>query len=375
MACHALTRIMGRSKGVVEILTEHGEGPLRGIQHVLTAHLDQEESIRLFDTISRLDNPSHPRNKALFYSNQGDSHSWTQIPCDQATQVPNREFQTMVQRRLLLHAERRNPTIASWMCPACQRTSTDTIPNSAPPYSEVDAFGDHALRCRRSMPIRTSLWHDPIVTVLNDIGRRAGFRMQIEAYGTVPDTNKRPDNFAVSPDGFLQLVIDVRTCLVTSPTNCKKAAHSPCYAANQGTGLKMRDWLPVTQPAGLAIIPFCSEEGGRFGEACNQLLDLFSVSLNSTSLDKETFKTFALRRLHITNLRGVARVINSLKPIPADPHVVSHPASYELAPPPPRPQAQARPAAPPILRPPWATPKGEITGRKNFSSPQTPHVP
>jgi hypothetical protein len=223
------------------------------------------------------------------------------------------------------------------------------------------------------MHARSSLWHDAIVTVLNEIGRRAGFQMQIEAYGSVPDTNKRPDNFAVSPDGFLQLVIDVRTCLVTSPTNCNKAAQTPGVAADLGTGLKMRDWLPVTQPAGFALIPFCVEEGGRFGEGCNQLLDLFSLSLNSTSLDKEAFKTYALRRLHITNQRGVARVINALKPIPSDPHVVSHPTTYELAPPPARPQSQARAPAAPPHRLPWATPAESVTGtRRSSPDPPTP---
>ena len=50
--------------------------------------------------------------------------------------------------------------------------------------------------------------------------------MQMEAHGSVPDTQKRPDNFAVSPDGTMQIAVDVRTCLVTSPTNCKKAAQS-----------------------------------------------------------------------------------------------------------------------------------------------------
>jgi hypothetical protein len=103
------------------------------------------------------------------------------------------------------------------------------------------------------------------------------------------------------------------------------------------------------------------------------LLDLFSVSLNSTSLDKETFKTFALRRLHITNQRGIARVINSLKPIPADPHVVSQPTTYELAPPPPRPQAQTKAAAPLPRRPPWATQPASESNE--LSSSQTPQAP
>jgi hypothetical protein len=246
-----------------EVLTEYESGPLRGIQHALTAHLDREESIRLLDLVSKLDNPTHPRYKALLLSNQGDSHSWTLIPSDRATQVPNREFQTMVQRRLLLPTECRDPGVRSWICPACHCTSDSGIRNTSPAFPNVDILGDHALRCLRSMPSRASLWHDPLVTVINEIGRRAGFRMQIEAYGSVPDTNKRPDNFAVSPDGFLQLVIDVRTCLASSPTNCRRAAQTPCFAADQGTDIKRRDWLPVTNPAGFSLVPFCAEEGGR----------------------------------------------------------------------------------------------------------------
>ena len=69
----------------------------------------------------------------------------------------------------------------------------------------------------------------------------------------------------------------------------------------------MRDWLPVTQPAGLSLIPFCVEEGGRFGDGCYQLIDLFSIALNSLASDKAASRTHALRRLYLTNQRGIAR--------------------------------------------------------------------
>ena len=182
--------------------------------------------------------------------------------------------------------------------------------------------------------------------------------MQMEAHGSVSGTGKRPDNFAVSPDGSAQVAIDVRTCVTTSPTNCAKAAQSPCYAADQGSAIKLQSWLPFTEPAGLSFVPFCVEEGGRFGDGCHFLIDLFASSLNSLTSTKEAFKTYALNRLHLANQRGVARVINALKPIPTDPHVVVTPTTYELAPPPPRPQPQAAPpsSSSPSRRPLWAFP-------------------
>ena len=261
----------------------------------------------------------------------------------------------MVQRRLLLPIGLRDPTVRSWMCPVCQCRSDTAIPNTNPAYSKMDKLGDHALACLRNMADRASLWHHPVVTTLNDLGRRGGFKMQMEAYGSIPNSNKRPDNFAVSPDGTLELAIDVRTCLVTSPTNCLRAARSPFYAADQGAVLKMRDWTPPTQAAGIPFLPFCVEEGGRLGDSSHRLLDLFSMSLNSTSADKGAFKTYALQRIHITSQRGVARIINALKPIPSDPHVVAFPTNYELAPPPPRSQTHARVPVPPSPRPQWAT--------------------
>ena len=355
MACSALKRIMDRSQGALEVITATESGPLRGVQHALSALLDQADCIHLLDIISLSDNPTHPRNKALFLSNQGDSHSWTIVPCDRATQVPNREFQTMVRRRLLLPTEHRDPFVRSWMCPSCQSRSDVAIRRTDPAYPSVDVYGDHALRCLRSMPLRSSLWHDPVVTVVNGLGRKAGFRMQIEAYGSIPDSNKRPDSFAVSPDGAIELAIDVRTCGVTCPTNCLSAARSPCYAADQGCTLKMRAWVPPIQSAGLSFLPFPVEEGGRLGDPCYRLLDLFSLSMNTTVSDKSAFKTYALQRIHLTNQRGVARIINALKPIPSDPHVVVSSTNYELAPPPPRPQAHAsRAPIPHPPRPPWA---------------------
>ena len=226
------------------------------------------------------------------------------------------------------------------------------------------------------MYLRASMWHDPVVTVVNGFGRRAGFRMQLEAYGSIPDSNKRPDSFAVSPDGTMELAIDVRTCLVTSPTNCLKASRLPGYAADQGAIMKLRDWIQPTQAAGQSFIPVCVEEGGRLGDGTHRVIDLFSLPLNSTTTDKGAFKTYALQRLHLTNLRGVARVINALKPIPANPHVVVFPTSYELAPPPPRPQAHARAPVLPISRPQWAM-AIEVISRvaANQSSRRDPGVP
>jgi hypothetical protein len=355
MACSALSRLMKNCVGTVETIVKHETGTLRGLQFALTALLDRERSIRLLDLIRRLDNQAHPRNMALFLSNMGDAHSFALAPFDRATQVPNCEFQVMVQRRLLLPVEHRDPRVRKWMCPACHITSEAPIRDTTPAFPNIDSFGDHALRCLRGMPFRADLWHNPLVVTLNDIGRRGGFRMQMEAHGSVPDTQKRPDNFAVNPDGTIQIAIDVRTCVTTSPTNCIKAAQAPFYAADQGTAIKERSWLRYTDPGGLSFVPFCVEDGGRFGDTCLDLLDRFASAMSSLDSAKQTFKTFALFSLHLTNQRGVARVINALRPIAADPHVVTAPTTYELPPPPPRPQLHSSAPTPPPRRPRWAS--------------------
>jgi hypothetical protein len=375
MACNALSRLMNRSIGVIETIAQHEAGSLRGLQFALTTLLDRERLVRLLDLIRRTDNPSHPRNMALFLSNCGDAHSFALTPFDRATQVPNCEFQTMVQRRLLLPVEFRDPRVRKWMCPACHLTSDDCIRGSDPTFPHIDIFGDHALRCLRGMPFRADLWHNPLVVALNDSGRRSGFRMQMEAYGSVPDTQKRPDNFAVSSDGTIQIAVDVRTCVTTSPTNCRKAAQSPFYAADQGTAIKEHNWLRYTDPGGLSFVPFCVEDGGRFGDSCLYLVDRFASALNSLDSARGAFKTFALFCLHITNQRGVARVINALRPIPADPHVVVSPTTYQLPPPPPRPQPQASAPAPPPRRPTWAFSSNGTSLRQESFQPSSPNNP
>ena len=151
---------------------------------------------------------------------------------------------------------------------------------------------------------------------------------------------------------FHQSVVDVRTCIVTSPTNCWASARTPGTAAALGAAEKARAWLPVAQ--GFSVYAFCVEEGGRFGEACERFLRHLSLPLTSTNSDRAAFMTYALQHLHITNQRGIARVINALKPIPAGPHVCSHPTFYELAVPPARPQVQVRTSAPISFHPPWA---------------------
>ena len=358
MALRAAVRIKSVCPGAIELLSKYRDGSTRSLQHDVTSLLDQGESISLTEAITRLDNPSHPRHRALYYSNRGDSHSWSAIPCDNATIVPNQEYQTMFRRRLLLPTENREAGIDNWMCPMCHVKSDATLPRSEPHYPEINTHGDHAVRCQKAMSTyRTKLWHDPLVKLIDDIGRKCGLNMKMEAYGSVPETGKRPDNLATSPDGAHQTIVDVRTCLVTSPTNCMRAAQTPGIAADLGAAEKMRAWIPVAHPEGFSVIAFCVEEGGRFGVGCETLLDRFSQFLTTTGPDRAAFKTSALQRLHLTNQRGIARVINAMKPLPSDPHVCSFPASYELAPPPPRPQIHitTRPTTRATARPEWAS--------------------
>ncbi len=249
----------------------------------------------------------------------------------------------MVRRRLLMPAEpERDEGDVVLMCPSCHATSGDRIPKADPPFPEVDIRGDHALRCRNAISTqRTLYWHDSVVRVFAGLARRAGWRVQIEPHHAVDGTGKRPDLILTSPDEGRQIIVDVRTCLVSSPTNCKRAAEIPGTAADLGATEKRRNWSGPAHSAGFEVAPICVEEGGRLGEACLALIMDLSRTLSTSESDRAAFRTFALQRVHMASQRGIARIINELAPIRHGPHVIPGPTYFELAPPPPRPQTQA----------------------------------
>ena len=74
----------------------------------------------------------------------------------------------------------------------CQASFT-AEPSSTASYPIVDPYGDHALGCRRSLPHRTTFWHDPLRDAYASIGRMVGLRTRTEVTGMIPDNSKIPD--------------------------------------------------------------------------------------------------------------------------------------------------------------------------------------
>ena len=251
----------------------------------------------------------------------------------------------MLQRRLLLPVFSRHLGPGDMRtCICCHTTSSTWIPRSEPPIPELDHWGDHCLRCRPAISSqRTKLWHDRIVSVLLFLARRVGARVLIEPSRSVPDSSKRPDLIITSPDDSYEIIVDVRTCLVSSPSEVKKASQIPGASADAGATEKIRAWAPAASTAGFAFVPFCVEEGGRFGDPCLRLIDFLSLFLNSSESDRSAFRAFALQRLHLANQRGVAKVIHELQPALRGPHIFPSPTYYDLPPPPPYPRPQIHP--------------------------------
>jgi len=113
--------------------------------------------------------------------------------------------------------------------------------------------------CKVMFPLRTKLWHDPLVQVWHMLARMAGL-------------------------------------------SCGSAAR------------KNEAWLSHTRPQGDTFIPICSEVGGRQGAQANDLLDKTFMSAGGSLSDRTAFTVYALERLHAATFRGVAAVI-SARPI------------------------------------------------------------
>ena len=163
------------------LITSATSSTSRHLQHKISERLDQCRQIQLaFDIRARdrAHDPTHPRFMATYLSHCGDADWLTTILTD--ITVPNRLMEIATHRRLLaplqptssLETRRicndHQPTPAmlplpppiTCRCRHCQAPVT-AEPPSTPSYPIVDPYGDHALGCRRSLPHRTTSWHDP----------------------------------------------------------------------------------------------------------------------------------------------------------------------------------------------------------------------
>jgi len=160
LAARAFVRITASAPLVRDRLTG-GAPVLRHAQHALSAIVTEAETQRVVSLIHALDRPSLPRHMELYHSNCGDAVTLAMVPSDPATTLSNEIFETGMKRRLLIELTPVTPSERR-KCPVCHKESTCERSVQEPDRS-VDEFGDHIVGCKGMLPLRTKLWHDPLV--------------------------------------------------------------------------------------------------------------------------------------------------------------------------------------------------------------------
>ena len=138
--------------------------PLRHLQHSLATIVDDANHLRATKAIAASDNPRHPRHMATHHSHCGDPTTLSLVPNNPETTFSNADFVTALRRRLLVQllqqpVERPGDNLS---CPTCGANSSQQYGKTS--ASQVDLFGDHALRCPRGSKLRTR-WHGSIKNV------------------------------------------------------------------------------------------------------------------------------------------------------------------------------------------------------------------
>ena len=185
-------------------------------------------------------------------------------------------------------------------------------------YPIVDPYGAHALGCRRSLPHRTTFWHDPLRDAYASIGRMVGLRTRTEVTGMIPDNSKRPDVVFTTDDGT-EIITDVVTCcpvlMSASANNCAHSATTIGAANASGITSKHQAWGPS-----LRDLPYefyaLAHEPGRISDTALSLLDRLISRLPTN--DRPRLRTYAHQLLAATTALGVARVIRAGLPIRCD---------------------------------------------------------
>lgn len=306
---------------------------MKHTQHVLSTIVSEAEARRVVGLISAMDNPRLPRHMELYHSNCGDATTLATLPTDSATTLSNPSFVGGITRRLLLpihqvtRSERRR-------CLACHKSSNCDHSVDEPGRS-VDEFGDHIVGCKLMLPLRTKLWHDPLVQMWHQLAKMSGQSCGSEVTNLMVNSNKRAD--VVLYKGLYNVLTDVRTIAGSDPRYCCAAALSPGHGAAWGAVQKDAAWLAQARSQGDTFFALCHEVGGRAGRGCEIFLDqLCSVAAASPS-ERMAFRIYALQRLHAATFRGVAMLINSRPVMRTGPEVPQEASPLPVPPPPPRP--------------------------------------
>ena len=160
----------------------------------------------------------------------------------------------------------------------------------------------------------TKLWHDPIAQKIAELARLNGLSVSngIHARPANPNSNIMTDRII---SGLLknggELHIDVVTTTVTCKSNMRDAAVVDGAAAAKAAAAKVtyhRDNILAANPDN-RFAPFAVEEGGRLGADAEALVDAIVRAGSSDSTTWLPTKTYCMRALAATTVRGVARVI------------------------------------------------------------------
>ena len=256
---------------------------------------------------------------AAFVSGRGDPHTFNAMPVDALTTIANDDFKTIAKLKLLLPLTIFNED-APTQCPTCHVMSTKKMRGPSPAYPELDVFGDHALRCTMAVGgVRTKHWHDALVRTWFYIMRGTGAQCGTEVNGLVVGCNKRPDAVIFATPGSDEIWFDVRTCTPNNAGDCKRAATSPGHAAARGDSLKDDSWVGHATAQGARFVPLCFEAYGRLGEPAAAYVRSLANAAGSSVSEQSAFTRLALARLHISNMKGVARLLKQNAPIRSGP--------------------------------------------------------
>ena len=303
----ALTRLAADAPSVYEVLRDDGSKPLRHLQHALSTVHDDAAHIRIVESIIRQDDYRHPRHLALHNSLCGDPTTWGLVPNDPATTFSNRVTEVAIRRRLLLPLQP-NTGSERRQCLSCLHFSDEVIAHGG--ASQVDVYGDHAIRCHRGLKERTSRWHDPLVRQFYSLARMVSAPCAMEVRDLIPESNARPDLVLYSIDNAAPDVLtDVRTSDVTGLKECISAAGTAGTAADKAELDKNSKWLPLTRPLNFEFIPLVVESGGRIGDAALNFINRLSYLAGASPSDRTAFTTYAQQRIRALTVKGTAEVI------------------------------------------------------------------
>ena len=70
------------------------------------------------------------------------------------------------------------------------------------------------------------------------------------------------------------------------------------------------------------VVPLCHEDGGRMGNESHDFTVRLAVAAGPHEADRRAFITYWTQRLCITNQKGIAKVLDKMRPITAAPHVL-----------------------------------------------------